>query len=117
MICECGARMQWRCTDTKTKIAKYKCPSCGRVATCVDTWKPVKDEKRICKYFYINKKGMFVINKRIQGNSHYFGSYGNEETARSVISKLKECDWDKSMVPVILDELCIDRVKGTWVMA
>ena len=29
MICECGAKMQWRCTNKETNIAKYKCPVCG----------------------------------------------------------------------------------------
>ena len=114
MICECGARLQWRCTDTKTKMAKYKCPQCGEVVLAEDKWKPVHVEHREPKYYYFSK-GRFNVQRKMNGGCVGFGCYGNEETAKKVVDKLKECDWDKSQLLRIYDELHIERVNRSWV--
>ena len=115
MICkDCGARMQWRCTNLKTKMAKYKCPHCGLVEIVEDDWKPVESRKP--KHYYL-KQGRYIVRRWMDGKYTHIGSYVDEETAKKVVDKMIEYDWDKSMVPQAHKELGIDRVKGTWVMA
>lgn len=60
------------------------------------------------KFYYYNKqaKKYFVV-KSINKKKIWFGAYKREEDAKSVVEKLKECDWDKSQMPKILEELGI----------
>ena len=113
MICECGAKMQWRCTNKETNIAKYKCPVCGKLVTAVDDYKPVKIPVRTPKHYY-RKNGRYIVRRWINGEHQYIGSYADEETAKRVVDKMVECDWDKACIPQVYAELNIERVHGTW---
>lgn len=58
------------------------------------------------KYYSFHWDDMhFHVNKNINGKTVHFGKYGDEFTTRQVIERLKECDWDKSMLPLIKEEL------------
>lgn len=116
MYCsECGETMQWRCTNTETGIAKYKCPECGNVQTGEDEYKaPVKNPTRLPKYYYL-KDGKYIVRRWIDGEHKYIGSYADEETARKVVDKMVECDWDKARIPQVYAELNIEKVNRSWV--
>lgn len=115
MYCsECGETMQWRSTNNETRIAKYKCQSCGNVVEAVDDYKaPVNEAFEPKNYTFY--RGRFIIHKTIDGVHRSFGTYGDEETCKKVRDKLKECDWDKSMLPKVYEELGIKRVNRVWV--
>ena len=102
---ECGASMVWRCTNTNTNIAKYKCPRCGSIKEVIDDYKHFVIETRKPKYYHICK-GRYVVHKVIEGKNIYFGSFGDEETAQKIVDRLKACDWDKDLMPLIRDEVC-----------
>ena len=117
MFCEeCGESMQWRSTNLETHIAKYKCPHCGNVQTCADDYKKVEWKPRAAKYYYV-KDGKYVVRgHRVKGSSQpYIGTYANEETAKQVVEKMKECSWNKELLPLIYDELGIRKVGRSWV--
>ena len=115
MICEsCGNRMQWRCTSKKDTYAKYKCPHCGEILLVKDTWEPIPEEPYEPKYYYY-ANGRFNVQKKLNGERIGYGCYSDEETAKKVVDKLKECDWDKSQLLRIYDELHIERVNRSWV--
>ena len=119
MYCsECGETMQWRCTNTETGVAKYKCPSCGNVQLGEDDYKVPDKEPRIPKHYYL-KDGRYVVRK-FSGAEHknlYIGSYADERTAQKVVEKMNEYDWDKSKLSLVHDELNIKRVNRTWACA
>ena len=115
---ECGETMQWRCTNQKTGVAKYKCPTCGNVQLGEDDWKEPVVVPRTPKHYYV-RDGKYYVRKFI-GRNHkviYIGCYGNEETANKVVDKMKECNWDKSKISLVHDELNIKRINRTWVCA
>ena len=115
MFCdECGSPMQWRCTDTRTNIAKYKCPDCGRVQKAPDDYKEPVVEVRDIKNYYFNRN-RFIVRRVVDGKHCYIGCYGNEDTAKKVVEKMDEYDWDKSMVPQVYEELNIKKVNKSWV--
>ena len=117
MYCsECGGLMQWRCTNTLTGMAKYKCQDCGNVIEEADDYKPPIVEKFEPKYHYF-KNGRFIVRKKIDGKFEYIGSYLDEETADKVVEKMKEYDWDKDMLPRVYDELGMHQVNRLWVCA
>ena len=51
----------------------------------------------------------FQIYKYINGGNKYYGRYYSLEDAQTVRDKLIECDWDKTQLPVILEETGIKR--------
>ena len=118
MICEkCGAPMQWRCTNTLTRVAKYKCPECGVISTIVVEFKaPVEKEEYEAKHYYF-AHDRYIVSKKVNGERLYVGCYGNEDTAKAVVDKMIECDWDKSMLPKVYDELGMKKVNRSWVCA
>ncbi|MBP5699256.1 MAG: hypothetical protein J6W71_00150 [Methanobrevibacter sp.] len=119
MYCsECGESMQWRCTDNRTNIAKYKCPHCGNVQLGEDDYKEPVPTVHIPKYYYF-KDGRYIVRKFV-GREHrciYIGSYADEDTANKVVEKMIEYDWDKNKVPLVHEELNIQRINRTWVCA
>ena len=113
---ECGETMQWRCTNQETGVAKYKCPICGNVQLGEDDWKEPIVEVRHIKNYYQNKN-RFIVRRVVDGKHRYIGCYGNEDTAKKVVEKMEEVEWDKSMIPLIHEELNIHKVNRSWVMA
>lgn len=116
---ECGKTMQWRSTNNNTRIAKYKCLHCGNVQTGEDEYKIITKEPSLQeapKYYYV-KDGKYVVRgSRANSNcQEYIGTYANEETAKRVVDKMKECSWDKELLPLIYAELGIQKVGRTWV--
>lgn len=115
MYCsECDSIMQWRCTNNHTHIAKYKCPHCGNIVEVLDDYKPPVVEKFEPKHHYF-KNGRFIVRKMIDGKYQHIGSYLDEETARKVVDKMVECDWDKARIPEVYAELNIKKVNRSWV--
>lgn len=115
MYCkECGGAMQWRSTKHDTNIAKYKCVECGNIIEAVDDYKPPVNEIFEPKN-YSFYRGRFIIHKTINGVHRSFGTYADEETCKKVVAKMRECDWDKSMLPKVYDELGIRRINRVWV--
>ena len=117
MICEkCGHSMQWRCTDTRTRLAKYKCLGCGELIIVEDDYEAPEIPVRVPKYYYCSK-GRFIVHKKIDGKFVNFGTYADEETAKAVVDKMKEFDWDKDMLHRVYDELGMKYVNRLWVCA
>ncbi|MBP5423472.1 MAG: hypothetical protein J6Y78_13640 [Paludibacteraceae bacterium] len=117
MYCEkCDGVMQWRCTNTRTGVAKYKCTCCGNIVEKVDDYKPPIVEKFEPKYHFV-RNGRFIVRKKIDGKFKYIGSYLDEETADKVVEKMKEYDWDTSMLRQVYTELGMHREKRLWVAA
>lgn len=115
MFCEtCGSAMHWRCTNTQTSIAKYKCPHCGQIQTGLDDYKPPVIEVHIPRHYHV-KGDKFVVRRVVNGEHRYIGSYGNEYTAQRVVEKMETYNWDKNMIPQVHKELHIERVNRTWV--
>lgn len=114
MKCDCGMSMQWRCTDTKTNIAKYKCPQCGNIVKVFDEYKPPVVEKFEPKYHFF-RNGRFIVRKKVDGKFKYIGTYADEETADKVVAKMKEYDWDTNMLPRVYDELHMQKINRLWV--
>jgi len=117
MYCnECGETMQWRSTNQLTGVAKWKCPNCGNVQIGADDYEPLPVEDFKPKYYYFHKN-RFIVRKVINHRHVYFGAFGNEETAKKVVEKLEEHDWDKTKKPLIYEELGIHRENKMWVSA
>ncbi|MBP5422131.1 MAG: hypothetical protein J6Y78_06810 [Paludibacteraceae bacterium] len=115
MYCEkCGEPMQWRCTNTNTNVAKYKCPYCGNVQTTIEECKPVPIEVREPRYYY-KHQGRFIVRRMVNGKHRYIGCFGDEETAQKVVAKMYEYGWDKSQLPKVFRELNIEKVNRSWV--
>lgn len=111
MICNCGRKMQWRCTDNVTHIAKFKCPGCGRIVEKLDDYEPPVPEVHVPKHYYtVNNR--FVVRHMSNGKHEYIGCYGDEYTAQRVVEKMLDCDWDKSHLDSIHEELGIRKVDG-----
>lgn len=47
----------------------------------------------------------FSVQKYMNGKSVSFGTYKNKRTAKKVVEKLKECNWDKNELPRIKREV------------
>ena len=121
MLCEeCETPMQWRSTNTKTNISKFKCPHCGHVQVgenkvtyhvglTVD-----EKQKRTPKYYHF-KNGRWIVKKVKNHERLYVGTYGNEETAQKVVEEMKKCDWNPDMIPVIYEKLNIHKVNRSGV--
>ena len=106
--------MQWRTTNNVTHIAKYKCPHCGNVQELVVVHHPVKEHSVKPRYYY-EKDGKWIVRRKHEHQHKYVGTYANEETARKVVEKMNDCDWDLDEIPRIYNELGIHRVNYTWV--
>ena len=52
-------------------------------------------------YYY--SKGVYCVQKYLNGRMVYFGSYKSEDDARFVVSELKKCGWDKD---------CLDSIRS-----
>ena len=116
MYCEsCGAAMHWRCTDKQTNVSKFKCPRCGKVMTGVLEVKPPapKPEPR---FYYRNPAG-FCVQKTTNHKTLCVGTFQDEETAKLVVDRMKDCGWDKTMIPGVFRELGIFRHKRKLVRA
>ena len=106
MYCDvCGASMQWRSTNKRTGLAKYKCLDCGNVQVGEDENKAIVRVPREPKYYYLNN-GRYIIHKVIDGRNLYYGCYYTEESAKEVVERLKSVGWDKSLLPSIKEEVC-----------
>ena len=114
MICEdCGVSMQWRCTDNITKVSKFKCPNCGHVQMGKLDMKPIVEHNN--PKYYHEKNGAWIVKRTINHKYLYVGSFANEETAKRVVQKMEEVDWDKSMIPSVFSSLGIHKVNRSWV--
>ena len=111
MNCDCGRKMQWRCTSKVTGLAKFKCPGCGRIVEIVDDYEPPVREAHEPKHYYtVNNR--YVVRHMNNGKHEYIGCYGDEETAKMVVARMLDCNWDKSLLDSIHAELGIKRVNG-----
>ncbi len=118
MYCEvCGDVMMWRCTNKITSMSKYKCRNCGNVQEEKVEYKPpVPRAARVPKHYYCKNGKYIVRSSRVGGKSQgYVGTYGDEETAKAVVEELKKHDWDKGCLPLIYEELGIQKVGRSWV--
>ena len=117
MYCEeCESKMRWRCTNKITHISKYKCPNCGHIQTeKAEIIQPVEETKKDPKYYYETTKGTFIIRKTIDKEKVSFGTYGNEDTVKKVVSELVKCDWKLDNIPSIRSKLNINKVNRSWV--
>ncbi len=60
---------------------------------------PRKGGTRNPKYYcYSKSHKKWVINKVIDGESYYFGSYGSEDEVKRVVEYLKRNDWSEESV-------------------
>lgn len=61
------------------------------------------------KYIHPNyiggQKITYKIQKQKGGKQEYFGSYDTIEHASRVVKRLIKCNWDKSKLPAIREEL------------
>lgn len=57
------------------------------------------------KYYYLNHKGRWRVQKNINKRVISYGTYATEEEAKWVVEKLKECGWDKNQFWKIRYEL------------
>ena len=113
---ECGETMQWRCTNQETGVAKYKCPTCGNVQCGPDEWKEPVVKVNMPKHYY-KRENCYIVRRIRNGKHQYIGCYGNEETAKKVVDKMNEIDWDKSKLSLVHNELNIKRINRSWVCA
>ena len=116
MYCEeCQSVMHWRCTNQITQVSKFKCPQCGHVQTGKLETKPlVIVEKKYPNYYHM-KNGKWIVKKTKDHQMLYVGTYGDEETAKRVVSEMIKCDWNLDMIPVIYEKLNIHKVNRSWV--
>lgn len=116
---ECDGVMQWRCTNTDTLMAKYKCPHCGHIMMKKMNMIKKEEEPRKIeppKYYHYDKaSGMYRVNKIKDKRFICFGQYEQEEVAQAVVSELKQVGWDKSALPSIYDNLGLELVNRRWV--
>ena len=114
MICEkCGGPMQWRCTDKDTRVAKYKCPECGHLQTgIVDFIGFEKKEKFVPKHYTrrTGPKTRYEVKRIVKGKRIYVGLFDDEDTAKKVVEKMNQNDWDDTKIQFIFDELGLDKV-------
>lgn len=63
------------------------------------------------KYYFRNKYGSWTVQrtfiKKGLCNTIYYGNYSTEKDAKQVVEKLKECQWDKKLIPYIKREIGI----------
>ena len=102
MLCEDdGMPLVWRCTNQVTNVAKYKCPYCGRLYKIVVEPKEKECSDKLEKPLYYHKNS--------------YGTYSSEDIAKAVVDKLWEYGWNKSLLPLIRDELGLVRRGKQWV--
>lgn len=113
MKCDvCGGALQWRSTNTRNRLGKYKCKECGHIQYMLDKWRPPEVVKIVPCYYYV-KDGKYIVRYK----SKYYASYENEETAKLVVEELKKRDWDKEQLPSIHEFLNIVKRNRRWVKA
>ena len=55
---------------------------------------------------YVHKYGDgFAVIKYINNQRHYYGTYKNLETSKKIRDKLMECNWDKTQLQSIKEEV------------
>lgn len=54
---------------------------------------------------YSRSGGRFYVSKNINGERISFGGYSSERIAKQIVSKLKECNWDKTQLHRIQKEV------------
>lgn len=68
-----------------------------------------KHYKRQPKFYSFQRNaGKFTVNKR----NVYYGSFKREKEARRCVELLKECDWDKTQMPNILNKINQEIMEG-----
>lgn len=90
-------------------VVKSSCkyPSCKLDMACEKT----KEELSRKKIRYINRtrSGKYAVQKHMDGENIYYGSYNSKEEAERVVERLLECNWDKEQLETILREEGIER--------
>ena len=117
MICEeCENVMRWRSTNQITHIAKYKCPICGHLQTDkIEIKTPVEETKKAePRFYHKTTKDTYIVQKTINKQKKYVGTYGDEHTAKKVVDEMIKCDWNMDMVPTIREKLNIHKVGRSW---
>lgn len=103
MFCEdCGVSMRWRCTDNITGLSKFKCPVCGKVELGVLDLKPPQPKPEPRHYYFT--RGFYVVAKTTNYERMHIGTFRDEEMAKRVVEGMKACNWDKSMIPAVIEE-------------
>ena len=64
------------------------------------------------RYYYPTRSGKYKVSKVIDGRTIDFGIYKDKREAKYVINRLKDCGWDKSKFPSILNDLQV--LKRKW---
>ena len=58
-------------------------------------------------YITETKSGTYSINKSLNGEQYYYGSYRDKREAKRIVEELRKCGWDIKELPRILKELNI----------
>lgn len=68
----------------------------------------VIDEYKIKPKNYSKVNGYYIVEKRINGERIVFYRFKQEAHAIHMVNKLRQYDWDKSKVDLILDEISLN---------
>lgn len=138
MECECGRRLIWRCDNFEDNITKYKCQGCGKIVkkplkqqdkvpNNIKTHihnelgenallknghraNPTRKTKTI-KNYHQRRSGKYVITKRLDGKTVYFGEVATENQAKWFVKQLSKNGWDKTSVPLIQYKMKKEMIK------
>ena len=67
--------------------------------------------RRTGKGYYKGKNGKYWIGKTINGKRQYYGTVATEEEAKKVVQSLRECNYDRELLPEDIKEL-LNSTKG-----
>lgn len=54
---------------------------------------------------YSKRGNGFIVQKRLGGECISFGQYKNEETTKEIVKRIKKCNWDKTRLLEIKDQM------------
>ena len=69
--------------------------------------KKVKKSNRWSPDYYSRDRntGKFRVIKKLNNECLYFGTYSDEDAAREVVKRLKQCDWNVEKYPQIKEDV------------
>lgn len=69
----------------------------------------VYNSRKKIRYINRTRSGKYAVQKHMDGENIYYGTYNSKEEAEKVAERLLECNWDKEQLETILREEGIER--------
>ena len=118
MKCDvCGGVMVWRCTNTNTRLSKWKCKGCGHIHSMVLPEPKNTGFVKPTPKYYFQDGDKFIVKKKRNYQTIYIGKFNTEEMAKKVVKGMLEVDWDKDLIPEVFNALGIVKVNRQWCYA